>query len=79
MISYEQLCEALERYNARQRHAAEMAALEQEPPSEPAEAPEPAADPTVDDAPDAEAVDASSQIVVDEELQPTYSDNPDLD
>jgi hypothetical protein len=30
MISYDQLCEALERYNARRRNAEEMASLEQE-------------------------------------------------
>ena len=34
MIPYEELCQALDRYNAQQRNAAELEALEQAPESE---------------------------------------------
>jgi hypothetical protein len=39
MISYEELCQALDRFNARRRNAAELANLEQEP-EEPREQPQ---------------------------------------
>ena len=38
MISYEELCQALDRFNARRRNAAELANLEQEPEEPPAHA-----------------------------------------
>jgi hypothetical protein len=52
MIPYEELCQALDRFNARRRNEAEMAALEQEP-HDPYAATDPSAEPAavVPDAP----------------------------
>jgi hypothetical protein len=48
MIPYEELCQALDRFNARRRNEAEMTALEQEP-QDPYAATDPSAAPVADE------------------------------
>lgn len=81
MIPYEQLCEALDRFNARQRNAAEMAALEQDAPAEELSSTEPSEAVPGNEMEAAPAIElpvqGESPLIVGEQLQEAMPRDPD--